>query len=171
MIQMRTALTDQYADRPEAVDVDTVVIHTMYHPQAEAYFSPELCLHWLQQCGVSAHYLIDRGGEVWRAVPEEALAWHAGPSRMPFPHDSREKVNDFSLGIELLATESSGITEQQMTSLECLLRDVSRRWNIRAILGHNHIAPLRKTDPWGFDWAQLNKRLSDLNCFIPTTRV
>lgn len=79
------------------------------------------------------------------------MAWHAGESKMPFSDDRRCSVNHFSLGIELLATQHSGLEQAQYQSLALLIIDITSRHNISAIVGHRQIAPARKTDPWQFD--------------------
>lgn len=158
---LRTLWTDQYTERPEGVEPDTLVIHSMYHPQEDDCFNPEKCKAWLDTCEVSSHYIIDRQGEVWQTVPEHKMAWHAGESKMPFPDDQRTRVNDFSLGVELIASEDSLITGAQYSSLGELVIDISRRHALTAIVSHSQIAPLRKTDPWGFDWALFRQACLD----------
>ena len=32
-------------------------------------------------------------------------------------------------------------------------------YDIASIVGHQHIAPARKSDPWNFDWAKLKSQL------------
>ena len=47
---------------------------------------------------VSAHYLVEEDGAVWRLVPEERRAWHAGVSAW----DGMRDINARSIGIELV---------------------------------------------------------------------
>ncbi len=145
--------SDQFAERPLQTVIDTLVIHSMHHPEnPQLCFCAKSCKQWLDQCGVSAHFIIDRSGEVWQTVAVEKMAWHAGQSKMPFEHDHRERVNDFSIGVELLASETSGITQEQYSSLLALVAYLKSDYPLQKIVGHNHIAPGRKTDPWLFDW-------------------
>jgi N-acetyl-anhydromuramyl-L-alanine amidase AmpD len=90
--------------------------------------------------GVSSHFLIDREGGVFRLVPVEKKAWHCGGSIMPAP-DNRTGVNDFSVGIELLAVPDGGFTEQQYAALArlcCNLEQTVHR--PMTYVGHEDIA-------------------------------
>ncbi len=110
------------------------------------------------EAGVSAHYLIDRAGRLYRLVPETERAWHAGVSRWRGVSD----VNSASIGIEL---ENKGhefgpepYPAAQMEVLTALTGEIVARHGIEArnVVGHSDIAPSRKQDPgeW-FDWAAL----------------
>ena len=107
---------------------------------------------------VSAHYLIDEGGTVWRLVPEERRAWHAGTSFWAGESD----INSCSIGIELVnpghGPNYRAFPDAQMMALEELARGVLSRHSIPAhrILGHADVAPDRKQDPGElFDWKRL----------------
>jgi N-acetyl-anhydromuramyl-L-alanine amidase AmpD len=117
--------------------------------------------------GVSSHYLIDREGVVRQLVPEERKAWHCGGSVMP-PPDSRRGVNDFSIGVELVATAQSGYTDKQYDSCARLCVDIERRRGRMRYVGHEDIAGERavslglrtdaKLDPGPlFDWPKLGR--------------
>lgn len=101
---------------------------------------------------VSAHCVIWRDGGIWQYVPFEQRAWHAGISRF----DGREQCNDFSIGIELEGTDDLPYTTEQYTSLVSLTRWLMQQYpaiTLDRIVGHEHIAPERKTDPGpAFDW-------------------
>lgn len=122
---------------------------------------------------VSAHYLIPRQppqragkGVIWQLVPEQQLAWHAGPSFWR----GASRINDTSIGIELVnqgyrrtltGLEWQPFTAAQITTLEALLRDIAQRYGIAPenIVGHSDIAPQRKQDPGPlFPWHQLAQR-------------
>lgn len=102
----------------------------------------------------SAHYLVGREGEVIRLVEDKWRAYHAGRSEM----HGKPNCNRFTIGIELIATNHSGFTEEQY---EACARLVSRYCATHAIplknvLGHEHVAPGRKFDPGPlFRWEQL----------------
>ncbi|MCI5222214.1 MAG: 1,6-anhydro-N-acetylmuramyl-L-alanine amidase AmpD [Candidatus Electrothrix sp. AR4] len=147
--------TDQYEERPEGMLIDTLIIHSMHNPASKDRFSAISCKECLDTHGVSVHYLIDCDGTVWRTVPEEKKAWHAGVSRMP--EDAREGVNDFSIGIELIGTEDTDFTSAQYQTVALLTKDILSRHAVQHIYGHCDIAPGRKTDPWGFDWPRYRK--------------
>jgi AmpD protein len=106
--------------------------------------------------GVSAHYVLDREGTIHELVPPDKLAFHAGKSKMPAPEDGRESVNNFSIGIELLGTETSGFTEAQYQSLQWLIGNLKQTFPIKNLLGHSQIAPGRKTDPHNFNWSRVS---------------
>jgi N-acetyl-anhydromuramyl-L-alanine amidase AmpD len=152
--------------------VDVVVIH--YTSAAavapETPFSRELVLKIFCDYGVSSHYLIGRRGGVDLLVPEAMKAWHAGGSIMPEP-DNRQGVNDFSIGIELMATAASGFTFSQYETLVLLCADIERRQGKRfTYVGHDQIAGERavalglrkepKVDPGAlFDWKRFFRQM------------
>ncbi|HEX9648781.1 MAG TPA: N-acetylmuramoyl-L-alanine amidase [Alphaproteobacteria bacterium] len=107
---------------------------------------------------VSAHYLIDDQGAVYRLVPESRRAWHAGVSSWAGDTD----INDRSIGIELANPGHQlgyrPFPDAQMTALEHLALDILSRQPIptRRVVGHSDIAPARKQDPGEFfDWRRL----------------
>jgi len=125
-----------------------------------AEFDPEACIHLLDLNEVTTHFLIDRSGTLWQLADEINRAWHAGVSRMPAPMSSRENVNDFSIGAELVGSPESGFTEQQYTALAELIAELSARFPLKFIVGHDQIAPERKQDPGSnFDWPKLKTLL------------
>lgn len=107
---------------------------------------------------VSAHYLVEEDGAVWRLVPEERRAWHAGVSFWL----GETSLNTVSIGIEIVNPGHEWgyrpFPEPQMLAVEGLCRDIVARRRIPAhrIVGHSDIAPTRKTDPGElFDWRGL----------------
>lgn len=150
-----------YNERPTSL-IDTIIIHSLHAPDAADPFHVDICIDLLDHHHVAAHYVIDRAGQTVQCVDDHLRAWHAGDSRMPFADDTRENVNDFSIGIELIGSETSGFTQAQYMALETVISKIASKYPIRAIVGHEHIAPGRKTDPGPlFDWgklAQMNKK-------------
>ena len=109
---------------------------------------------------VSAHYLIERDGRLFRLVPEERRAWHAGVS---FWRGARD-VNARSIGIELVNPGHEHgyepFPDAQVEALAALLDGMRSRWQIadRDIVGHSDVAPARKTDPGElFAWKRLGE--------------
>jgi len=107
---------------------------------------------------VSAHYLIDETGAVYRLVPEDRRAWHAGVSYWRGKTD----INSRSVGIELVnpghAWGYRPFPEPQLEALCALAGEILDRHPIppRNVVGHSDIAPDRKLDPGEkFDWARL----------------
>ena len=116
----------------------------------------EAALHRLctEEFEVSAHYLVDEAGRVFRLVDERMRAWHAGNGEW----GGRPDVNSRSLGIEIANPGDRPYAEAQMTMLERLLQSVMRRWRIppQGGFGHSDMAPERKSDPGRrFDWRRL----------------
>lgn len=148
--------------RPAGVAIDTIVIHSMFAEGSAEPTSIPACIALLNFHEVSAHYAIGREGDIWALVPEELRAWHARSrtaprDRMPFADDSREQVNDFSIGIEVVTSGHEGdFTEPQYDAVIELIGGIRSRHPITAIVGHEHIAPGRKTDPGPqFDWRRI----------------
>jgi len=103
----------------------------------------------LRALRVSAHFLIRRDGAIMQFVSADARAWHAGLSSF----QGRERCNDFSIGIELEGSDFTPFEAAQYTSLAALTAALRRRYPLAWVLGHEHIAPGRKTDPGPcFDW-------------------
>lgn len=132
--------------------INTVIIHSSYNALGGDYYSLSKLLEEYKEYGVSPHYLIDREGEIYQLVKDQNIAYHAGESKMP---DGRSGVNDFSLGIELMNTESSNFTENQYQSLKKLISFLGEKHKITSVLGHDQISPGRKTDPWNFQWSKI----------------
>ena len=98
---------------------------------------------------VSSHFFIARSGRVQQFVSCDDAAYHAGVSSFR----GRDKCNGFSVGIEIEGCDFEPFTEAQYAALETLLAALMRAYPIRAVTGHQDIAPQRKTDPGHFfDW-------------------
>jgi N-acetyl-anhydromuramoyl-L-alanine amidase len=103
---------------------------------------------------VSSHFFIRRDGEIIQFVSCLQRAWHAGVSSW----QSRERCNDFSVGIELEGDDFSAFETAQYKVLNQLINILKKAYPIKDIVGHSDIAPGRKTDPGPyFDWLQLSK--------------
>lgn len=153
--------------RPAGTTVSLLVIHNISLPPGQfggphvadlflnrLDYSAHPWLMRLRGLRVSAHFFITRQGEVVQFVATEARAWHAGVSRL----DHRERCNDFSLGIELEGTDTLPYTDAQYTALAKLAQLLRTRYPLRAVRGHEHIAPGRKTDPGpAFNWPRFGR--------------
>ncbi len=153
-----------------AGQVDMVVLHSISVP-AGRYGGPEIeqlftnrllepgddpALQHLRGLQVSAHFVIRRDGRVLQFVSCDRRAWHAGRSHWA----GRDNCNDFSIGIELEGLEGERFEPAQYRELTRLLQALRRRYPVRVLLGHEHVAPGRKADPGpGFDWRGLRHRL------------
>jgi hypothetical protein len=140
-----------HEDRPSR-NIDTIIIHSSYDALGDEPYSVSGIIEEYRQYGVAAHYLIDRGGKIYRLVEDRDVAYHAGVSAMP---DGRTGVNAFSIGIEIVEKDTDSPTEAQYAGLNDLLGYLKSKYAIEYVLGHDDIAPGRKTDPWNFDWSQL----------------
>lgn len=130
--------------------------------------------------GVSIHYIIDRDGTVYCYVPENLVAWHAGAGVWKNDPKYTNRLNDYAIGIEILAIGSQsdmavfltedeynaldpdliGYTDAQYAALKALVADICQRNGIpmdrRHIIGHQEYAS-QKTDPGElFDWSRLD---------------
>lgn len=168
-----TRLPSPNADpRPDGTEPSLIVVHSISLPPGEfggpwidrlftnclpanehEYFAEIVHLR------VSAHALIRRDGEIRQYVPFTARAWHAGESS----YCGRTACNDFSIGIELEGVDELPYTDAQYGQLTALVVALKRTYaSLREaeIVGHEHIAPGRKTDPGpAFDWNRLNGAL------------
>jgi len=101
---------------------------------------------------VSAHLLIKRNGETIQFVDFDKKAWHAGKSF----YSGLDNCNEFSIGIELEGADNIQYTEEQYSQLDEILVLLIKKYPIKYIVGHNEIAPARKTDPGtAFKWSKL----------------
>lgn len=141
-----------FAVPSKARSIDTIVLHSSYNPnKGDAYGVSEI-VQIYESYGVSAHYLINREGKVYRLVEDKNIAYHAGASKMP---DGRKDVNNFSIGIEMMNKEDTQFTKAQYESVNDLIASLKKKHGIKHVVGHGDIAPTRKTDPWNFDWKKL----------------
>lgn len=141
-------------DRPAGSTIDTLIVHDTETPGVR---KATTIANWFlnPRSAVSAHYIIGKAGEILQCVPDERRAWHAGPSNF----EGREKVNDFSIGIELVNAQTGRdpFTDAQYSSLIALTTDLTTRFNIplNRITGHRHVThyPELKRDPAdNFSW-------------------
>lgn len=160
-------------DRPARMQPEVMIIHAISLPPGEFGSSaidqlftncldPEGHSYFREISGleVSAHLLIRRTGELIQYVPLFQRAWHAGVSEC----EGRERVNDFSIGIELEGSDDCEFESVQYDVLVDITKLLMKEFPaIRAerIYGHSDIAPGRKTDPGPyFDWAGYRLRIA-----------
>ena len=110
------------------------------------------------EAGVSAHYLVEEDGRIFRLVDEEKRAWHAGKAHWRGIKD----VNSASVGIEIVNPGHDHgyreFPEAQMSALIPLVADIKARHGITRgnVVGHSDVAPARKQDPGElFNWHAL----------------
>lgn len=107
---------------------------------------------------VSAHYVVDEAGKVFRLVDERARAFHAGISHWR----GTDNVNGISVGIEIVNRGHFwGYTDfpaPQIARVIALTQNIAQRHGVlpHNVVGHSDIAPARKDDPGErFPWAAL----------------
>ncbi len=155
-------------DRTDPDDIALIVIHNISLPPGQ--FGGGLVQRFFTNCldctvdaslrdldgvQVSSHLFVDRRGIVTQFVPLDRRAWHAGASS----HRGREGCNDYSIGIELEGTDDVDYEEAQYVSLAAVVIALMKRYprlSLNGIVGHQEIAPQRKSDPGtSFDWSRL----------------
>jgi N-acetylmuramoyl-L-alanine amidase len=137
------------------IPIDTIVIHYT------ASLNINGTISWFQnkKSKVSAHYIVGIDGKIIQMVRHEDKAWHAGISEW----NGRKNVNNFSIGIELVATKDSGFTEEQYDATAFLCAKIQKEYQkVFACVGHSDIAPGRKVDPGEhWDWQKFNQKLNE----------
>jgi AmpD protein len=156
--------------RPDGCAIDMLLIHNISLPpdqfggpyiadlfgnrldyDAHPYFDR------LRPLRVSAHFLIRRDGGLMQFVSTDARAWHAGASAFA----GRERCNDFSIGIEMEGSDFQPFEEAQYAVLVQLTNALLARYRLADLVGHEHVAPGRKTDPGPyFDWLRYRRSLA-----------
>ncbi len=143
-----------FGPRPDGIVIDMLVIHYTGMPSGAAALR-RLCDPVAE---VSAHYLIEEDGRLFRLVGEAERAWHAGVASWR----GESNINDRSIGIELVNPGHDygyrPFPAAQMAALIALAGDILTRHPIltRNVVGHSDVAPSRKQDPGElFDWHAL----------------
>jgi N-acetylmuramoyl-L-alanine amidase len=107
---------------------------------------------------VSAHYVVEEDGRIFRLAPEERRCWHAGISHWR----GEDQLNHASIGIEIVNPGHEwgyrAFPEAQVQAVIALVADIRMRWTVPndRIIGHSDVAPDRKEDPGElFPWKRL----------------
>ena len=83
---------------------------------------------------VSAHYVVDRNGDIYQLVDDSETAWHSG----------NKKINQQSIGIEIVAWKTAkGMTAAQEKSVVALARFVLDAYEIPLtnVIPHRAVKP------------------------------
>jgi N-acetylmuramoyl-L-alanine amidase len=151
---VRHSASPNFDARPEGGLVDMLVLHYTGMPSA----AEALARLVDPTARVSAHYMVEEDGAIWRLVEEDARAWHAGVAFWRGASD----INARSIGIEIVNPGHEfgyrPFPEPQMCALVELAADIVARHPIpaRNVVGHADVAPQRKMDPGErFDWRRL----------------
>lgn len=174
MLQQVVQRASPHADaRPDPNDISVLVVHGISLPAGQfgtPYIDqlfmgtidcdadPSFAI--LRNLRVSAHAVIHRDGQCVQYVPFHRRAWHAGVSH----YCGRKRCNDFAVGIELEGTDTTPYTKEQYQTLAEVAAALVRTYPAltpQRIVGHQHIAPVRKTDPGpAFDWDYFRQLLN-----------
>lgn len=150
------AISDRYAAISQDSRVQFIVLH-----YTETGFDESLRI--LTEGPVSSHYLVDANPtRIYRLVPEDRRAWHAGASSWR----GIMALNATSIGIEIVNDGNNGHREgpfapydaMQMEAVVALVKDIAVRHGVppHHIVGHSDVAPQRKQDPGpAFPWRRL----------------
>ncbi len=152
-------------------------------------YDPELNRSIFEDYEIGINYIIDREGKIICYLPENRVAWHAGEGVYNNEKRLTNKMNKYSIGIEVMAIgsvddmaqymtsaeyyslnpDNYGYTEAQYESLKLLVDDICNRHDIPVdrfhIIGHEEYSP-EKTDPGElFDWSRIvsEENLTDGN--------
>lgn len=173
-------MSPNFGPRPAQTEVCLLLIHSISLPPGvyrgdaiERLFMNRL--DWdehpyfekIRDMKVSSHFVIRRDGELLQFVSCDERAWHAGASNWR----GRTDCNDFTIGVELEGLEGERFESVQYGVLAPLMAAVAMHYPVRAVAGHEHVAPGRKQDPGpGFDWVDLRARLGwPQQCFPEPT--
>lgn len=107
---------------------------------------------------VSAHYVVEEDGRVFRLVDEARRAWHAGRGVW----QGQDDLNGAAIGIEIVNPGHEfgyrPFPDAQIEAVIALVGDIRSRWSIpdARIIAHSDLAPDRKQDPGElFPWKRL----------------
>lgn len=100
---------------------------------------------------LSAHYMIGRDGVIWKLIPTNRFAWHAGASEFR----GYKNLNNHFLSIELIGDEYHDYEEIQYEALAWLCQLLMREYEIstemittHAIVSNPKVRNDYKLDPW-----------------------
>lgn len=156
------------------IDPKMVVVHWTAVPTLETTFDvfnpvhlggrPELTS--ASNLNVSAHFLVDRDGTIFRLLPDTAFARHT------------IGLNYMAIGIENIGGPEAPLTKAQLKANAELIRYLHKKHDIEYVIGHHEYYDFQgselwketdpdyltsKQDPGDRFMKRLRKKLSDLN--------
>lgn len=144
--------------------VVAIVAHNTVGYDSRAYLSRGGDLPDGSDKKVSIHYLIPRSGDrIYKYVPEERGANHAGFGTMPagFPQINPNKVTtsyeleNASNGKTGAARVSQAYPDEQLLAMGWLILDIRRRRGPLPVIRHETLDPTRRKDPVGLSIAEI----------------
>jgi N-acetyl-anhydromuramyl-L-alanine amidase AmpD len=88
------------------------------------------------ELNVSAHYVVDRDGTIYRLVPENMFCRHT------------IGLNYCSIGVENIGGKNQPLTEKQIIANSNLIRYLCKRYNIQYVIGHSEYLSFKNTKFW-----------------------
>ena len=118
---------DQYS-RAREKNPEFVMIHftSAVVLSREDPYNMDLVRGIFEDYEVSVHYIIDRDGTVRCYIPENLVAYHAGKGTWDDNPDYTNRLNDYAIGIELVAIGSEKDMAQYLT--ESQYRQLDPNW-------------------------------------------
>jgi N-acetylmuramoyl-L-alanine amidase len=145
--------------RPEAPAsaIRAIVIHATAGASTEGAVSVMVAhrasFHWL----VADEDEAAHGDFIWASAPEARAAWHVRNNcSHPEVYHGARRVNDWSLGIEIVNAQSGGdgFSDWQLRATAQIVRYAWAKYpNLAHVVSHARLDPARRTDPGsGFPW-------------------
>lgn len=154
-IDVKKNLVSWGFSKERSSSVNSIILHSSYNSLGKNKYDVNAIIDIYETYGVSPHYIIGRDGSIFQLVKEVDTAYHAGVSALP---NGVTDVNSASIGIEIVNDDKGdSYTSEQYTAINALIADIKKRHAIIYILGHEDIAPGRKSDPWNLDWQKIKK--------------
>jgi N-acetyl-anhydromuramyl-L-alanine amidase AmpD len=187
-INIKPSITEKWLPISDFSEERTETItHIVIHFISNAVANPqnphdiEDAYNILKNTGVSTHFIIDREGEIFQLIPTDRVAWHAGKGKWNESKAYSNRMNHYSIGIELLgigtkeemslylhesdynliAEKDKGFTVVQYAALSELIKSLVAEYptiplDRNHIIGHDEYSA-SKTDPGSlFDWNRLD---------------
>lgn len=162
-------------------DTEYVVLHFTSNVVAdkENPYDMQAIRKIFEDSEISVHYIVDRDGKAFCYIPESRTAWHAGVGTFKGDEKYTDKMNKYSVGIEIVgigskndmaqylesyeydALDSSlvGFTDAQYETLKKLVPDICERNGIafdrEHVIGHEEYNSDKKDPGELFDWDKL----------------
>lgn len=135
MLFLDSAPSSNYDDR----EGKKVLIFIVHHTESPTLKSTK---DTLNSRGISVQLIVDRDGSITLMVPLEKRAWHARISYAKVQVDNvveeLQKLNDYSIGIEIVNTGLEPFPEEQIKSVKDLILYLMKRFKIRKDMIFSH---------------------------------
>jgi hypothetical protein len=116
--------------------IDNLILH---HTGGHGLGATIRTLESIRNSGVqyATHYVIDRDGKVYQVRPDSDLLYHLGATKRA------DVSNENSIGVEIIAKDSSDFTPQQIMASKALSSQLQKKYGIQTdkIFGHGEVSP------------------------------